>query len=121
MKIALPVDENNMETRVCVSFGRAPYFAVYDTETKETSFFENKGAFSKGGAGVKTAQIIVDNKIDAVISPRCGENAAEVINAADIKIYKTINDSIKDNIGAFEQGKLNLLSEIHEGFHNHGK
>ena len=35
MKIAIPVDEKTLESNVCVSFGRAPYFLVYDTETRE--------------------------------------------------------------------------------------
>lgn len=37
MKIAIPVDEKNLETNVCVSLGRAPYFLIYDTETKESA------------------------------------------------------------------------------------
>jgi len=38
MKIAIPVDEKSLESNVCVSFGRAPYFLIYDTETKESIF-----------------------------------------------------------------------------------
>jgi predicted Fe-Mo cluster-binding NifX family protein len=32
MKIAISVGENNKNTSVCVSFGRAPYFFIYDIE-----------------------------------------------------------------------------------------
>ena len=120
MRIAMPVDDKSMETSVCMSFGRTPYFLIYDTETKESVFLENSAATSQGGAGIKAAQTIVDNKVGALLTPRCGENAAEVIKAANIKIYKTINDSIKDNLAAFYEGKLSLLEEIHAGFHNHG-
>jgi predicted Fe-Mo cluster-binding NifX family protein len=35
MKIAIPVDEKTLESNVCASFGRTPYFLIYDTETKE--------------------------------------------------------------------------------------
>jgi predicted Fe-Mo cluster-binding NifX family protein len=35
MKIAIPVDEKTLESNVCVSFGRTPYFLIYDVETKE--------------------------------------------------------------------------------------
>ena len=41
MKIAIPVDEKSMGTNVCVSFGRTPYFLIYDTESKESSFINN--------------------------------------------------------------------------------
>lgn len=33
MKIAIPVED--YETEICPSFGRAPMFLIYDTETKE--------------------------------------------------------------------------------------
>jgi predicted Fe-Mo cluster-binding NifX family protein len=120
MKIAMPVDEKTMESSVCISFGRTPYFLIYDTETKESVFLDNSAAASQGGAGIKAAQAVADSQAGALLTPRCGENAAEVINAAKIKIYKTINDSIKDNIAAFQEGKLSLLDEIHAGFHGHG-
>ncbi|QGZ99239.1 NifB/NifX family molybdenum-iron cluster-binding protein [Dehalobacter restrictus] len=120
MKIVIPVDNNSMDTNVCISFGRAPYFLIFDTETEENSFLDNSAAASQGGAGIKAAQNIVDSGAEAIVTPRCGDNAAEVIKAAGIKLYKTVNDSIQDNIKAFKEGKLNLLGEIHPGLHQHG-
>ena len=89
MKIAIPVDEKTMETTVCPSFGRSPFFLIYDTESKNAAFVDNSAAASQGGAGIKAAQAIVDNQVSALLTPRCGENAAQVIQAANIKIYKT--------------------------------
>ena len=120
MKIAIPVDEKTLESNVCVSFGRTPYFLIYDVETKESIFIDNSAAASTGGAGIKAAQIIVDNKVNALLTPRLGENAADVLKPAEIKIYKTTTGSAKDNIDAFIAGKLSLLDEIHAGFHGRG-
>ncbi|NLT15117.1 MAG: dinitrogenase iron-molybdenum cofactor biosynthesis protein [Clostridiales bacterium] len=120
MRIAIPADENAASTDVCISFGRTPYFMIFDTDTKETTFLENTAAASEGGAGIKAAQIIVDSKATVLLTPRCGENAAEVLKAADIKIYKTITGSAMDNMEAFLNGKLSLLGEIHPGMHHHG-
>jgi len=120
MKIAIPVDEKTLESSVCASFGRTPYFLIYDTETKESVFIDNSAAASTGGAGIKAAQTIVDNKAGALLTPRCGQNAADVIKSADIKIFKTTSASVKDNIAAYIDGKLPLLEEIHAGFHGHG-
>lgn len=120
MKIAIPVDEKTLESSVCASFGRTPYFLIYDTETKESVFIDNSAAASTGGAGIKAAQTIVDHKANALLTPRCGQNAADVIKSADIKIYKTTSASVKDNIAAFVDGNLPLLDEIHSGFHGHG-
>jgi predicted Fe-Mo cluster-binding NifX family protein len=120
LKIAIPVDDKSAETSVCMSFGRTPYFLIYDTETKEGIYLDTSAAANQGSAGIKAAQAVVDNQVGALLTPRCGENAAEVIKAADIRIYKTITGSARDNINAFIDGKLSLLEEIHAGFHNHG-
>lgn len=120
MKIALPVDDKSMEAPVCVSFGRAPYFLIYDTESKAGVFLDNQAATSQGGAGIKAAQTIVDSGANALLTPRCGENAAKVLYAADIKIYKTSNDSLQENITAFNEKKLAVLDDIHPGFHGQG-
>ncbi len=120
MKIAMPVYEKDMKTEICVSFGRAPYFLFYDTEIKDGTFVDNSAATSAGGAGIKAAQIIVDNHAEVLLTPRCGENAADVLKSADINLYKTVGTSVTENIDAFVSGKLSLLDEIHEGFHGHG-
>lgn len=121
MKIVIPVLDNSMESNVCVSFGRTPYFLIYDTEAQDSTFIKNTAANSQGGAGIKAAQIIADNKVDVVLTPRCGENAAEVLKTAGIKIYKTINDSLQDNLNAFGKGELDMLTETHAGFHGRGQ
>jgi predicted Fe-Mo cluster-binding NifX family protein len=120
MKIAIPVDDKSLESNASGSFGRTLYFLIYDTETKESEFIDNTAAESTGGSGVKAAQTIVDSKVDALLTPRCGQNAADVINSADIKIFKTIHASVKDNIAAYIEGKLPSLDEIHAGLHMHG-
>ncbi|MGD9566918.1 MAG: NifB/NifX family molybdenum-iron cluster-binding protein [Sedimentibacter sp.] len=120
MKLMIPLDENSTKSNVCISFGRSPYFLIFDTDSNESKYIKNTAAESQGGAGIKAAQIIVDNKAEILITPRCGKNAAEVLNAANIQIYKSINESIKDNIDNFTMGKLSILDEVHEGFHGHG-
>jgi predicted Fe-Mo cluster-binding NifX family protein len=120
MKIAMPVFNKSMESGIAESFGRTPYFLIYDTEAKTSAFFDNSAATSQGGAGIKAAQSIVDSGATVVLAPQCGENAASVLKAAGLKIYKTINNSIQDNIDALNAGKLSMLENIHAGFHNHG-
>lgn len=120
MKIAIPVDTKNMDTSVCISFGRTPYFMFYNTETKKAEFYDNGANSAQGGAGIKAAQAIVDANCQALLTIRCGENAAEVLKGNDIKIYKTQYPSAKENLEAFEKGTLTVLDEIHAGFHNHG-
>lgn len=121
MKIAIPVNEKNLESDVCPSFGRAPYFLFYDTDTKESYFLDNTAVASQGGAGIRAAQVIADHGVQALLTPRCGENAETVLSKAEVLVYKTIPGSVQENIDAFVTDKLGLLDEFHAGFHSHGK
>jgi predicted Fe-Mo cluster-binding NifX family protein len=120
MIIAIPVDENNEKTNVCVSFGRTPYFLIHNSETKENKYIENTAAQAPGGAGIKAAQLVVNEKAEILLTPRCGENAANVITGANMKIYKTQAGTALENIEAHLNGKLNELKEIHAGHHGQG-
>lgn len=121
MKIAIPVDEQKLDSPICISFGRAPYFLIYDTENKASSFIDNSvAASSQGGAGIKAAQVVVDQKVDVLLTPRCGENAAEVFKSANVQIFKTTSTVVTQVIEEFLNGNLSELTEIHSGLHNHG-
>lgn len=120
MKIAMPVNENNDQTTICLSFGRTPYYLVTDTESGDKEYIENKAAAQPGGAGIAASQSLVDAEVDAVLAPSCGENAARVLQAAGIKIYKTQGVLVDENIRALVDGKLSSLDEIHPGFHGRG-
>ena len=117
MIIAIPVEIDSKESLVSEHFGRSNYFLIYNSEEKEYKFVENSAAKSSGGAGIKAAQIVVDENTEVLVSPQLGQNAADVINGAKIKIYKAQVGSIKENLQALEEGKLKLLSEIHGGYH----
>lgn len=117
MRIAIPVDSKSMDGRINSHFGRAGYFLIYNIEEDQANFIDNGAASSQGGAGVKASQIIVDEGVQALITPQCGVNAAEVFKAANIKLYKSEGNSIRDNIDLFKEGKLSLLDNIHPGYH----
>jgi len=119
MIIAIPVDENKTETSVCVSFGRAPYYLIHNTETGNDEFIVNTAANAGGGAGLKAAQLVVDSAADVLLTVRCGQNAADVLKAADVKVYKTTAPLAIDNLVAFKEGKLAVMTQFHAGFHGH--
>ena len=120
MKVVVPVESKSLEEPVCPSFGRTPLFVLFDTDSGTYEFLNNEAAASQGGAGIKAAQTLVDSGASALITYRCGENAAQVLNAAGVRMYKAQNGSVANNIAEFKDGKLSLLTEIHPGFHNHG-
>lgn len=121
MKISMPVDEQNLGSSVCPSFGRAPYFLFYNTVTKESYYLDNSAVASQGGAGIRAAQVIADHSVKALLTPRCGQNAEEVLRKSEVLIYNSIPGTAQQNIDAFTAEKLVLLSDFHLGFHGHEK
>lgn len=121
MRIALPAEKKSMDADVYQSFGRTPYILLYNTVTKESEFLDNSAVVSQGGAGIRVAQVIVDNGTKALITLRCGENAEKVLSKAEVLIYKAISGTVKQNIDKFISEELHMFNEFHEGFHGHEK
>lgn len=120
MKLMLPVECSSLDAPVCASFGRTPLFVFYDTDTGTHEYLDNSAAASQGGAGIKAAQMLADHGANAVITYRLGNNAAKVLNAASIALYKAQDGTVLENIEKFKSGVLARLLEIHPGLHNHG-
>ena len=120
MRIAVPAKDKNLNSRVEDVFGRTQFFIVVDVESKEFDVVENDGAAAAGGAGITAAQCVADSGADAVVTYQCGKNAADVLNAANIKILKAEDLTVEEIIDKFNKGELEELKEVHSGFHKHG-
>lgn len=113
MKIAIPLDEDRRS--VCIVLARAPYFLFRQDGAEE--IVANPAAQAQGGAGIQAAQFLVDSGVTALITVRCGQNAADVFHAAGMKIYKSVNKTAAEELAALEGGRLEELTQFHGGFH----
>ncbi len=120
MIIVIPVEEKTTDGMICPSFGRTPYYLLFDSNNNTVRYIENNAAQASGGAGIKAAQLLVDSKVEAVITPRCGENAAEVLKDAGIEIYQTNGVSVKENMTLASNGDLAAMTSFHGGYHGVG-
>ena len=118
MIVAVPAEKQSLDSALCVSFGRAPLYCIYDTEKQSSTFISNSAADSPGGAGIQAAQNLTDEHIDTLITFRLGENAAKVLNEAKVTLLKALNLSIADNIANLLEKKLQPLDDIHSGYHH---
>lgn len=110
--IALAVNEKNLNGELSNTFGRAKYFLIMNLQTNEHKFVENLANNDAHGTGVKASQILIDNKAEVLITKKLGQNAAKLLNAANIKIYKNSSDDIKTNIENLKAKKLEILNEF---------
>lgn len=112
MKIALPADEKSIETGLFDSFGKAPFFLIYNTNSKTIEYLDHRAVAAQGAGGLRAAQVLADNGVRAIITPNCGENAEKVLHYSEVLVYKSISGSMRKNIEAFLNNELNLLADF---------
>ncbi len=108
IKIAISAEGNNIEARVDPRFGRCEYFAITSEDKDQWEHISNPGASAGGGAGIHTAQELVNRKVECVLTGRIGPNAMDVLQAAGIKVYTGASGTVRE---AFEQYKNGLLTQ----------
>jgi predicted Fe-Mo cluster-binding NifX family protein len=118
MKIALPIQKTGNGQLIASSFGRTAQFMIFDSVCEQSTLIENTAMGLQGGAGIRAAQILIDRKIDALITPQCGENAEVLLRKANISLYRSNGNIIAENIDLLLQNKLTPLDDIHPGFHH---
>ncbi len=112
MKIAVSCTTNSPDAMVDSRFGRAPYFAIYDTATHNFDFLDNQHTLnSPSGAGVQSAQHVVNANVSALLTGHCGPKAFKAMTTARITIYTNVSGSLIDAVAACENGELVEASE----------
>ncbi|QLY40692.1 dinitrogenase iron-molybdenum cofactor biosynthesis protein [Hujiaoplasma nucleasis] len=109
MKILIPSKEKNDKSLVSDQLGRTTYFYLYDTDIHEGQFIENLYVKENHGAGVKTAEFILKNHVDYLITPRIGEKALDLLLDTQVKIYQSNGKIVKENIKDLLSGTLEEL------------
>lgn len=85
MKIAITSMGGSLDSLVSERFGRAPYFIIYDTETKEFIPHQNDATSLSGGAGPEAVRQIHSYGVDVIITGNLGGNAVAAIESSGIK------------------------------------
>lgn len=110
MKIAVSSSGKGIESNVDPRFGRCPYFIIYDTDNDNFEVIENQSRQAMGGAGIQSAQIVIDRKVDAVITGNIGPNAYHVFSTASIKVYSGVTGTVEEAINKVKKGELESAS-----------
>lgn len=96
MKTAIPTNDKEIISDV---FGRAQYFAIFD-ENGTVEFIDNRSNSAlPGGAGINTAQSLLKNGINRIITIDFGPKAKDVIKDKNVEVVmikekKTISELI---------------------------
>jgi predicted Fe-Mo cluster-binding NifX family protein len=114
MKIAISSVGEDLESQVDSRFGRCNYFLIVevDKESKEIKNFnsvKNTAKAQAGGAGITSAQIVANERPDAVITVNTGPRAFSVFEQLGIKVYQG-KGIIREVLQDLLEGKLKELT-----------
>jgi len=110
MLIAISVEnDNGLASSTSLVFGRSPYFIFFNTKDQKFWVEENPAKSSPGGAGVQTAQSMLDKKVNAVISGDLGPKAAAVLSAAGIAFFQNQGGTAEEALERFQKNELSRL------------
>ncbi len=110
MKIVITASGKEQNSLTSQQFGRCPYFAFYNDQSKEWSFEANPAAEEPSGAGIKAAQHILDKKAEVLLSGEIGPKAWQVLGSSQVKVYQVPDISLKEALNTYKEGKAQPLT-----------
>lgn len=118
MIIAIPVIENKGEnSQISEHFGHAPFFAFYNTETKELTI--EKNSLEEHGPG-DIPRYLHSKNVNVIIVRGIGNRAIDFFNQLGIEVIRGASGTIKDLINAYLENKIEDKEyHVQEKFHKH--
>jgi len=110
-RIAFTATGEDLSSRLDPRFGRAERFLIYDLDTGDHEVVDNvMNKQAAQGAGVQSAQTVVDAGVEGVVTGHCGPKAFRVLEAAEIQIYLTDAETVEEALNRFKAGTLEATS-----------
>lgn len=106
MKICITSTGNQKNSLVDVRFGRCRYFAIFDDTADKFEFIQNPGMNANQGAGITSAQKVIDMEVDAVITGNVGPNAIRLLKGSNIKIFSLQGEIVKEALESYKEKDL---------------
>ncbi|GAA0077855.1 hypothetical protein UT300005_22330 [Clostridium sp. CTA-5] len=118
MKVCFPVKSNEGVNSIPYGhFGTAPLFIVCDTETEEIKVLNN-GDLGHEHGKCQPIKALSGEIVDAVVVGGIGQGAITKLNSMGIKVYKSAQGSIKENLEALKKLELVEFSPNHTCNHD---
>jgi len=111
MRIAITSIDGTLDGMVDERFGRAKKIVVVDDGTNGQETVDNVTNMNAAqGAGIQTAQNVIQAGAKTVISGHLGPNAFRVLSTAGVDVYTASGMTVRDALQAYRNGKLPKLT-----------
>ena len=107
MKVVVTSQGNEPSSEIDLRFGRAKWLLVFDTETDNFQAHDNEvNVNAAQGAGIQTGRNIANLGADAVITGNVGPNAFKTLNAAKVKVFLAVKQTVQQAVNSYKAGEL---------------
>lgn len=106
MKIAVSARQPNLDSEIDPRFGRCRYFVFVDPQTLDFTEVENPNAAVEGGAGIGTAQFVVQQGAQIVITGNLGPKAHQALSAAGVRMFTGVGGKIRQALDDYHSGRF---------------
>ncbi|MEZ5357796.1 MAG: NifB/NifX family molybdenum-iron cluster-binding protein [Candidatus Zixiibacteriota bacterium] len=120
MKACIPVEsDSGPNARIAPHFGTAPFYALYESDSKSLRFATNKNPH-KGHGACDPREKIGDADIDCILCASMGKRAIEKFGDQNIAIYKTDAETLSELLPTIHSGNVTVLEPtVGCADHNH--
>ncbi|MBC7231516.1 MAG: NifB/NifX family molybdenum-iron cluster-binding protein [Actinobacteria bacterium] len=105
MKAAISSAGPGLDSGVDPRFGRCAYLILYDLDSGEWEAVPNANRDAGGGAGIRTAQLVIDRGAGAVVTGNIGPNAMQVLSG-QVKVHTGFQGTVSEAVQALKEGRL---------------
>ncbi|RSN77679.1 NifB/NifX family molybdenum-iron cluster-binding protein [Candidatus Methanodesulfokora washburnensis] len=103
-RVAVPSTGPDPDSPMDPRFGRAPYFIIFDLDTMKYETVQNTFMNAPSAAGIQTAQLLIDKKVDVVLSGNVGPNAYQALVSAGIQVIPISARTAREAVEIYKKG-----------------
>ena len=112
MFIAIASTGKDLTSLIAESFGRSEYFIIYNTKENNYKVLRNPFSGLLDGAGIQTAQFIIEANASAVITKDIGMKSMKTLKSADVRIFICRNSIAREVIKDYLNGYVTEIGEL---------
>jgi len=95
----------DLDSPIDPRFGRCS-FLIFSRDDSTWEAVENPNGMLSGGAGIKSAQLIIDRDACILLTGNCGPNAFGTLSAAGVQVFTGADGTVGEAIERYKRGEL---------------
>ena len=112
MKILITATDKSLDAEVDPRFGRAKFFALYETDNDQVDFINNEQNLNApSGAGIQAGSNVIKTGATVVITGNCGPKAFRTLSEAGIKLVTNATGTVREVAEKFKRGEYEFTTK----------